>query len=106
MQTEMQTEMRQQMAATITDLMGRDERVAVVLADISTDLLAGAFVRYPRRAINVGIMEQTMIGVAAGLALEGFIPVAHSIAPFVGGRPFEQLTDDYCDQRLGGNFAR
>src|SRR5262249_35100698 len=102
MQKETPMNMRQQMAATITSLMGRDERVAVVLADISTDLFRTAFSRYPARTINVGIMEQTMIGVAAGLALEGFIPVAHSITPFLVERPFEQLKDDFCYQGLGG----
>jgi transketolase len=97
-------DMRQQMAASITELMGSDNRVVVVLADISTELFAQAAQRYPLRIINVGIMEQTMISVAAGLALEGFIPIAHSIAPFVVERPFEQLKDDFCYQGLGGNF--
>ena len=96
--------MRDQMAQTIEDTMARDERVMLVLAEISRTLLDAIFRKYPDRAVNVGIMEQTMVSVAAGIAVEGFIPVVHSIAPFLAERPFEQLKDDFCYQRLGGNF--
>jgi transketolase len=96
--------MRDQMAQTVEAVMARDERVMLVLAEISRTPLDGIFHTYPDRALNVGIMEQTLVSVAAGLAVEGFIPVVHSIAPFLVERPFEQLKDDFCYQRLGGNF--
>ena len=96
--------MREQMIATVNELFAQDERLALVLADISRDLFKETFQRYPERAFNLGIMEQTLISVSAGLALEGFIPVVHSITPFLVERPFEQLKDDFCYQRLGGNF--
>src|SRR6266700_2504779 len=96
--------MREQMITTVSDLFAQDERLTLVLADISQDLFKDVFQRYPQRAFNLGIMEQTMISVAAGLALEGFIPVVHSITPFLVERPFKQLKDHFCYQRLGGNF--
>ena len=96
------TSTRQQMGKTVTELMVHDERLVVVLAEISTTYFTG--VPDPARVINVGIMEQTMTSVAAGLALEGFIPVLHSITPFLVERPFEQIKDDFCYQGLGGNF--
>ena len=96
--------MRAQMGATIESLMAADPRLAVVLADISVGYFEGAAARHPQRVISVGIMEQTAVSLAAGLALEGFVPVVHSIAPFVVERPFEQIKDDFCYQRLGGNF--
>lgn len=94
--------MREQMAQTVNDLLERDERLVLVLADISTGYFTHK--RSAERVINVGIMEQTLVSTAAGMALEGFIPVLHSIAPFLIERPFEQIKDDFCYQRLGGNF--
>src|SRR5436190_18624039 len=98
------TTMRQQMIATIEDLFQSDERLSLVLGDISLELFAKVFQHYPERAFNLGIMEQTMVSVAAGIAMEGFIPVVHSITPFLVERPFEQIKDDFCYQQLGGNF--
>lgn len=54
--------------------------------------------------INLGIMEQTAVSLAAGFALEGFHPIVHSITPFVAERPFEQIKDDFCYQGLGGTI--
>jgi len=97
--------MRTTFVATAIDLLERDPRVAVVLAEISTDRFEPALTRWPERAINVGIMEQTLIGVSAGFALEGFHPIAHSLSPFVSERPYEQLKDDFGYQGLGGTFV-
>jgi transketolase len=100
----MEPTMRAQMGRTIEELMDADPRLAVVLADISEGYFERAAAAHPERVIKVGIMEQTAVSLAAGLALEGFIPVCHSIAPFIVERPFEQIKDDFCYQRLGGNF--
>jgi transketolase len=97
--------MREQAAATIVDLFRGDERVAIVMADISLDQLRPAMRHDPRRAVNVGIMEQTAVGVAAGFALEGYHPVVHTIAPFLAERPLEQVKLDFGYQGLGGLFV-
>ena len=96
--------MRQQMVKTVENLLEQDERLVLLLADVSTSLFENAFRNHPQRTLNLGILEQTMTSVAAGLALEGFIPVLHTIAPFLIERPFEQIKDDFCYQRLSGNF--
>ena len=93
--------MRAQAIDTVADLFEHDPRVAVVLAEISVERFAPVFAHDPARAVNVGIMEQTMVGVAAGYALEGFHPVIHTITPFVAERALEQLKLDFGNQELG-----
>lgn len=73
-----------------------DERVALVTAEIGV----GELPVHPRH-FNVGIREQLMISVAAGLALEGMRPVAHSYTPFLVERPYEQVKLDLGHQDLG-----
>jgi len=53
-----------------------------------------------KRFINVGVAEQNMVSLAAGLARSGLRPWAYSIAPFVYARPFEQIRNDVCLHRL------
>jgi len=96
--------MRDRMGAVVNALVSADEKTAVVLADISANYFQAAFQQYPERVINVGIMEQTAVSLASGLALEGFHPIVHSITPFLVERPFEQIKDDFCYQGLGGTF--
>lgn len=97
--------MREQMVQTLQELLEQDERLVVLLGNISAGIFDQAlFEHNPPRVYNLGILEQALISVAAGMAAEGLIPVAHSIAPFLVERPFEQLKDDFCYQQLGGNF--
>ena len=93
--------MRAKAIDTVADLFEHDPSVAVVLAEISVERFAPVFAHDPSRAVNVGIMEQTMVGVAAGYALEGFHPVIHMITPSVAERALEQLKLDFGHQQLG-----
>jgi transketolase len=97
--------MREQAGETAADLLDEDPRVAVVLAEISTGQFRRALHAHPDRAVNVGIMEQTMVGVAAGFAMEGFLPVVHTITPFLVERPLEQIKLDFGYQGLEGTFV-
>jgi len=97
--------MREQMGVTACDLFARDDRVAIVLAEISTQYFEPALRGDPRRAANLGIMEQSMVGVAAGFAMEGFHPIVHTITPFLVERPLEQIKLDFGYQGLGGTFV-
>lgn len=97
--------MRDQAGETAAALLEEDPRVALVLAEISTGPFGRALRHDPRRAVNVGIMEQTMVGVAAGFAMEGFLPIVHTITPFLVERPLEQIKLDFGYQGLGGTFV-
>lgn len=97
--------MRERFAATATELLDVDERASLVLAEISLDHFRDARRRHPDRVVNVGIMEQAMVGVAAGMAMEGFHPIVHTITPFLVERPLEQLKLDFGYQGLGGTFV-
>src|SRR5499426_1936475 len=75
--------------------------VYIVVADISPAGSMGKFRdQYPERFINVGVAEQSMIGICAGLALKGCQPFAYTIATFSLYRPFEMVRDDLCYQNL------
>lgn len=93
--------MRQRFIDTAIRLLDDDPRIAVVLADISADYFAVAAKEHPDRVVNVGIREQLMVGVAGGLALTGLRPIAHSYAPFLVERAYEQIKLDLSHQGVG-----
>jgi transketolase len=99
--------MRDRFYRVSSELLDADERVAVVLADIGVSQFRelGVFDGHPKRAINVGIRESLMVSVSAGMALAGMRPIAHSYAPFLVERPFEQLKLDFSHQAVGGVLA-
>ncbi len=75
--------------------------IYVVVADISPAGSMSEFSKnYPERFINVGVAEQSMIGICAGLATKGCQPFAYTIATFTLYRPFEMVRDDLAYQSL------
>ena len=93
--------MRNAFAETLYQIGRQDPRIVIVVADISP---AGSMSKFrdefPGRFINVGVAEQSMIGICGGLALRGCQPFAYTIATFTIYRPFEQVRDDLCYQNL------
>src|SRR4051794_22547850 len=90
------TTMRGRFYALTAEALEADERVWAVIAAIG----AGELPQHPR-LVDVGIREQLMIGLAAGLALEGKRPIVHSYAPFVVERPWEQIKLDLGHNDVG-----
>jgi transketolase len=56
--------------------------------------------RFPNRYFNLGLTEQSMISISAGMAMEGLRPIVYSITPFLIERPFEQIKIDIDEQKL------
>jgi transketolase len=96
---------RKQFKDTIIDLASSDDRIVLLFGDVSVYLFQEFKERHPERFYNVGICENAIVSMAAGLAAEGFIPFVHSIAPFVTERSYEQIKLDMCYNRFGGNIV-
>jgi transketolase len=93
--------MRDTFARVLNEIAMRDERVVVLAADISPVGKMHEFVaEHPDRFINVGVAEQSMVGIAAGLAITGKIPFCYTIATFALYRPFEFIRNDLGYQNL------
>lgn len=96
--------MRKQFKNTVMDLAARDDRIVMILGDVSVYLFNDFKEKYPDRFYNMGICENTLISVGAGLSSQGFSPFVHTIAPFVTERSFEQVKLDMCYNQFGGNI--
>ncbi len=97
-------DMRQEFADTLLETGKADKNVVVMVGDISHFRLLDFAKACPGRYYNVGICEPTIVNMAAGLALTGFYPVVHTIAPFIVERSYEQIKLDLCYQKLGANI--
>lgn len=82
-----------------------DPRLVVMVGDISHGILKPFASACPGRYFNVGICEQSIVGMAAGLAKTGLLPVVHTIAPFLVERALEQIKLDFSYQELGGTLV-
>lgn len=86
---------RQAFVDTLIELAQADPRIVAVCNDSVGSSNLGAFVKqFPERLINVGIAEQNMVGVAAGLANGGYLPFVCAAGPFLSGRATEQVKAD------------
>ena len=93
--------MRNMFADTFFKAGQKNKKLAVIVADISPAGSMEKFHRkFPKRFINTGVAEQSMIGLAAGMAMQGMRPFAYTIATFSLYRPFEMVRDDLCYQEL------
>ncbi len=104
--------MRTAFVETLCELAAADPRICLVTGDLGYSVLERFQERFPDRYINAGVAEQNMTGVAAGLALAGWIPFTYSIANFPTMRCLEQIRNDVCHHQLpvrivavGGGFA-
>ncbi|WP_445367083.1 transketolase family protein [Methylomonas sp. BW4-1] len=83
--------MRDVLLDRIWQAMEQDAKIFFVSADFGSPILDKIRADFPSRFVNVGIAEQNLINVSAGLALEGFTVFAYAIAPFITMRCYEQI---------------
>lgn len=81
-------------------LAKEDERVVFIGSDLSPGLLSGMQREMPERYYMEGIAEANLIGMAAGLAMEGYLPYVNTIATFITRRCYEQVAVDLCLHNL------
>lgn len=91
--------MRRQFGKTIVKLAAKDSKIVLLIGDVYQEM--DEFVkRFPDRFFNIGLCEQSMISIAAGMAIEGLRPVVYTLTPFLIERPFEQIKIDIDEQNL------
>jgi transketolase len=90
---------RQAFIDTLHELAAQDERIWLLTGDLGFSVLEGFAASFPDRYLNVGVAEQNLAGIAAGLALDGKIAFIYSIANFPTLRCLEQVRNDICYHR-------
>lgn len=86
---------------TLVKLGEQNPKIVALTADLKGSTKIGDFAaKFPERTINVGIAEQNMYGMAAGLAKCGFIPFASSFSVFASLRALDQIHTDICYQNV------
>jgi transketolase len=85
----------------LCELGEKDPRIVALTADLAKSTKIGVFGdRFPERLFNVGIAEQNLFGVAAGMAKSGLLPFVSTMSAFASMRALEQVRTDICYQNL------
>ncbi|WP_052058209.1 hypothetical protein [Helicobacter jaachi] len=78
-----------------------DKDMALLVGDMGFSVLDDYFAHFSARVFNVGIAEQAMLGMAAGMYLAGLKPVVYAQIPFLVMRAYEQIRYDICEHNMG-----
>jgi len=85
----------------LCELGEKDPRIVALTADLAKSTKIGVYgERFPERLFNVGIAEQNLFGVAAGMAKAGLLPFVSTMSAFASMRALEQVRTDICYQNL------
>jgi transketolase len=92
--------MRKKFVEELIPLMKKETSIEFLTADLGFRALENVRDNFPDRFHNIGIAEANMMGIAAGMALEGKHVITYSIAPFATMRCYEQIRNDICYHNL------
>lgn len=81
---------------TLTKLAEKDDKIILIYGDVGFSFMEPFIKKFPKQVLNCGIMEQTMMGFAAGLAEVGMKPYVYTMSNFILLRPLEQVRNDIC----------
>ena len=88
--------LRKTLVDSLIELSEKDKNIILLTGDVGYSYFERFREKFPEQFINCGVIEQTMMGIASGLALSGKKPYVYSMIPFVTMRCYEQLRDDVC----------
>lgn len=88
--------LRKTLVDSLMELAAKDKDLILLTGDVGYSYFEKFREKFPKQFVNCGIMEQTMMGIVAGLALAGKKPYVYSMIPFVTMRCYEQLRNDVC----------
>jgi transketolase len=91
--------MRRIFGNIISEIASKDKKIILIVGDIGYGIFDNFRKKHPKRFFNLGICEQSIIGFASGMALEGLKPWVYTITPFLIERPFEQIKLDVDQQK-------
>ena len=91
--------MRKTLVSVLTKMAREDKEIMLLTGDLGFCLFEEYRDAFPGQFLNVGLSEQSMIGMAAGMALEGRKVFVYSIIPFLIYRALEQIRNDLCYQK-------
>lgn len=91
--------MRRIFGKIMNEIIKKDRKVVLCVGDIGYGIFDDVRRNYPKNFYNLGICEQSIIGVASGMALDGLKPWVYTITPFLIERPFEQVKLDIDQQK-------
>ncbi|MFC1491395.1 transketolase family protein [Nitrospinota bacterium] len=97
--------MRTAFARTLEEMAERDIRINLIVGDLGFGVFESFAGRFPDQFLNVGVAEQNMTGVAAGLALSGKVVFTYSIGNFPTLRCLEQIRNDVCYHKANVNIV-
>lgn len=97
--------MRRKFGKLVNELAKKDKKIVLLVGDIGYGIFDDFRKDNPNRFFNLGICEQSLIGTASGMALEGLKPWVYTITPFLIERPFEQIKLDIDQQNVNVNLV-
>jgi transketolase len=101
----MNNNVRETFTDSIYKVGKKDKKLCVMVSDISHFRLQKFAEENPGRYYNLGVCENSIVNMAAGIAYTGFIPVIHTFASFMIDRSYEQLKLSFGYHKLGGNIV-